>query len=120
MDTDVEAFERAGCRPLERRGAFEALLDAPGETGRIVLRLARVGRYFGGSWGLEVSTEAPVFPATGRGLSARGRGVVRQHGVRFRARRGGGARAARLAEALSGDAALGQSFDDVHFEELSV
>jgi len=120
MDTDVEAFERAGCRPLERRGPFEAVLDAGGGAGRVVLRLTPEGRIFGGNWGMELSTEEPVLPATPRGLSARGRGVVKQQGVRFRPRRGGGEDAAALAAALTGDEQLSQALDEVHFEQVAV
>jgi hypothetical protein len=120
LDADVEEFERGGCRPLERRGSFEAVLEGPGGAGRIRLRMGPVGRFFGGSWGMEASTDEPVLPATAHGLSGRGRGVVKQQGVRFRARRGGGTAAERLAEALTGDAALGDALNQVHFEEVSV
>lgn len=120
LDADIEAFERAGCRPLDRRGPLEAVLEAPGGAGSVVLRLTSVGRYFGGNWGMEVSTADPIFPPTRRGLAARGRGVVRQRGVRFRTRRGGDARTERLAEALSADAALGETLGRVHFEEVGV
>jgi hypothetical protein len=120
MDSDVEAFARAGCRPLERRGPYEAVLDARGGAGRVVLRLSPLGRFFGGNWGMEVSTEEPVLPATQGGLAARGRGVVRQQGVRFRPRRGGGPDAAALAEALTNDEKLSDALNDVHFEEVAV
>jgi hypothetical protein len=117
MAADVEAFERAGCRPLARRGPYEAVLEAPGGAGTIVVRLSRVGRFFGGNWGMEVSTAEPVLPAGGHGLSARGRGIVKQHGVKFRARRGGSVETARL---LSEDAALAEALGRVHFEEVAV
>ena len=120
LDADVEAFERAGCRPIERRGRYEAVLEAPDGAGTIVVRLSRAGRFFGGNWGMEVSTADPVLPASAHGLAARGRGVVRQRGVRFRARRGGGADAARLTQLLSDDAALGDALGRVHFEEVAV
>jgi hypothetical protein len=117
---DVEAFERAGCRLLERRDDLEAVLTAPRDAGRIVVRLTRVGRIFGGNWGMEVTTEEPLLPATDSGLAARGRGVVKMQGVRFRARGRRDEAAARLAEALSADAQLGEALGRVHFERLWV
>jgi hypothetical protein len=117
---DVEAFERAGCRLLERRGELEAVLSAPRDGGRIVVRLTRVGRIFGGNWGLEVTSEEQLLPETQSGLAARGRGVVKQQGVRFRPRRGGDEAAARMAEALSADSNLGEALGRVHFERLWV
>jgi hypothetical protein len=117
---DIEAFERAGCRLLERPGALEAVLDAPGDAGRIVVRLTRVGRIFGGNWGMEVTTEDAFLPQTQSGLAARGRGVVKQQGVRFRARRRGDDGAARLAEKLTADQTLGDALGRVHFERLWV
>ena len=120
LDADVEAFERAGCRPLERPTRFRAVLEGPRGLGPVVVHLERCGRYFGGNWGMVVSTAEPVLPATERGLAARGRGVVRQHGVRFRARGRGDTGGARLAQALSGDDELGAALDRVHFEEVSV
>lgn len=117
---DIEAFERAGCRLLERRGSHGAVLDAPRDAGRIIVRLTRVGRIFGGNWGMEVTTEEALLPPTESGLAARGRGVVKQRGMRFRPRRRGDEKAARLAQALSGDEALGEALGRVHFERLWV
>jgi len=117
---DVNAFEQAGCRLVERRGGHEAVLTAPRDGGRIVVKLTRVGRFFGGNWGMEVSTEEPLLPETTGGLAARGRGVVRQQGVRFRARRRGDSDAEQLAETLSNDSALGEALGRVHFERLWV
>jgi hypothetical protein len=117
---DVEAFERAGCRLVERRSAHEAVLDAPRDAGRIVVRLTRVGRIFGGNWGLEVMTEEALLPATEKGLAARGRGVVKLQGVRFRPRHRGDEDAARLAQALSSDQGLGDALGRVHFERVWV
>jgi hypothetical protein len=117
---DVEAFERAGCRLLERRGDLEAVLAAPRGGGRLVLRLTRVGRIFGGNWGLEVAPEEQVLPETESGIAARGRGVVKQQGVRFRARGRGDESAVRLAEALSADEKLGKALGRVHYERLWV
>jgi Protein of unknown function (DUF3156) len=120
LASNVEAFERAGCRLLERPDPLEAVLAAPRGRGRIVVRLTRVGRIFGGNWGLEVSTDEPLLPPTTTGLSARGRGVVKQHGVRFRPRGRGDAAAARLAERLTGDQRLGDALGRVHFERTWV
>jgi len=119
LKSDIEAFERLGYRPLEGDSAHSVVLAAP-EGGRdLALRLQPEGRVFGGNWGLEVSTTEPVLPATGRGLSARGRGVVRMQGVRFRAR-GGEEAASRLAAELSADAELGKALSEVHFERIRV
>ena len=119
LKSDVEAFERLGYRPRDGDPADSVFLAAP-EGGRdLVLRLHPVGRVFGGSWALELSTAEPVLPATTRGLTARGRGVVRMQGVRFRAR-GGDDVASRLAAELSADAELGRALGDVHFERVAV
>jgi hypothetical protein len=117
---DVKAFEQAGCRFVEHRGDHEAVLAAPRNGGRIVVRLTRVGRFFGGNWGMEVSTEEALLPQTTAGLAARGRGVVRQQGVRFRPRRRGDPDAVRLAEVLSADDKLGEALGRVHFERVWV
>ena len=117
---DVEEFERAGCRLLERRSEHEAILAAPRGGGRVVVRLTRVGRIFGGNWGLEVTSEEPLLPETESGLAARGRGVVKQQGVRFRPRRRSDEAAARMAEKLSADSKLGAALGRVHFERLWV
>jgi hypothetical protein len=116
---DIEAFERLGYRPRDGDSADSVVLAAP-EGGRdLVLRLRPEGRVFGGSWALELLTAEPVLPATSRGLTARGRGVVRMQGVRFRAR-GGDEVASRLAAELSADAELGGALGEVHFERLAV
>jgi hypothetical protein len=116
---DVQVFERLGYQPLEHGSSFTATLEAPDGGRKIVLRLHREGRIFGGNWALEITTAEPVLPASGRGLSGRGRGVARQQGVRFRPHRGDDAGAA-LAEALSEDAALGRALGEVHFEHVAV
>ena len=83
------------------------------------LRMARSGgRIFGGNYALELSTDQPVLPRT-LGLSARGKGVVKIQGVRFRARRGDPA-GEQLAEQLSSDARLGEQLGRVHFEQIRV
>jgi hypothetical protein len=117
---DIEAFEQAGCRLLERRGSHEAVLETPRNAGRVVVRLTRVGRIFGGNWGMEVTTDEAVLPQTDSGLVARGRGVFKQQGVRFRPRRRGDDKAARLGEALSANGALGDALGRVHFERIWV
>jgi hypothetical protein len=116
---DIAAFERLGYRPLERSGALEAVLSAPRGRRDLVLRLVPEGRVFGGSWALEVSTAAPVLPVTPRGLTARGRGVLRHQGVSFSAK-GPDPAARRLAELLSADERLGAALARVHFDALAV
>jgi hypothetical protein len=119
LKSDIEAFERLGYRPREGDSTYSVVLEAP-ERGRdLALRLRPEGRVFGGNWALELSTAEPVLPATSGGLSARGRGVVRMQGVRFRAR-GGDQAASRLASELSADAELGKALGEVHFERLAV
>jgi hypothetical protein len=120
FDSNVEAFERLGYRPLERPSAFVAPLGAPRGGSDLVLRMSREGRVFGGNWALEVTTAEPVFPQTVRGLRARGRGVVRMQGVRFRAAARADGGALEIAQALSEDAQLGEALGRVHFERLSV
>src|SRR5215212_8055401 len=102
---DVEAFERLGYRPLERRSPLAVPLEAPAGAADLVVRLHREGRVFGGNLALEVTTAEPVLPAPGRELTARGQGVVKLRGVRFRAR-GGHPDASSLAAA--------------HFERVAV
>jgi hypothetical protein len=119
LKSDVEAFERLGYRPHEGESRYSVVLAAPEGGHDLVLHLRPEGRVFGGNWGLELSTAEPVMPPTSRGLSARGRGVVRMQGVRFRAR-GGDEAASRLAGELSGNAELGKALGEVHFERLAV
>lgn len=119
VESDIEEFERLGYRPLEKPSPYSVVLAAPGGGRDLALRLSPEGRVFGGNWGLELSTAEPVLPATSKGLSARGRGVVRMQGVRFRAHRGDG-EGSRLAAALSADAELGKALSAVHFERLAV
>jgi hypothetical protein len=119
LKSDLEAFERVGYRPQEGDSPYAAVLASLEGERDLVLRLRPEGRVFGGNWGLELSTAGPVLPATSRGLTARGRGVVRMQGVRFRAR-GKDEAASRLAAELSADAALSKALADVHFERLAV
>jgi Protein of unknown function (DUF3156) len=116
---DVEAFERLGYRPLERTSPLAVPLEAPAGAADLVVRLHREGRVFGGNLALEVTTAEPVLPAPGRELTARGQGVVKLRGVRFRAR-SGHPDASSLAEALSGDDALATALGEVHFERVAV
>jgi hypothetical protein len=120
LASDTEEFERLGYRAGEGDSPHSVALKAPGEGRDLVLRLRPEGRVFGGNWGLEVSTVEPVLPATARGLAARGRGVVKMQGVRFRARRGDDESASRVADALSADTALGEALGRVHFERVTV
>src|SRR5207342_3586465 len=94
LDDAIESLERAGYDQVEREGDLSASLRS---ASRLPLRLtiAREGRIFGGNYGLEISTDEPVLPPT-RGLKARGKGVVKMKGVRFRPKREDGA-GARLA-----------------------
>jgi hypothetical protein len=120
LESNIEAFERAGCRVLERRGSQEAVLASPDSGGNVIVRLTQVGRIFGGNWGLEVTTDEPLLPETAGGLAARGRGVIKQQGVRFRPRRRGDSGADRLAQGLSADRQLGDALGRVHFERVWV
>jgi hypothetical protein len=52
-------------------------------------------------------------------LKARGKGVVKMKGVRFRAKRGDAA-GEQLAARLGADAAVGEALSKVHFEEIRV
>jgi hypothetical protein len=120
LGSDIEAFEQLGYRPERDPLALAATLRAPAGGRDLILRLSREGSVFGGNWGLEVLTAEPVLPATSRGLSARGRGVVRMQAVKFRARGREDEAAASLAEKLSEDTGLGEALARVHFERLSV
>jgi len=119
LRSDVEAFERLGYQPQEGDSPYSVLLVAPEGAHDLALRLRPEGRVFGGNWGLELSTAQPVLPATSHGLTARGRGVVRMQGVKFRAR-GGDEAGARLADQLSAEDALAEALEEVHFERLAV
>ena len=118
--SDREAFERLGYRARDLDSPYSVTLTAPRGRRDLVLRLVPEGRIFGGNWGLELSTAEPVLPSTARGLAARGRGMVKMHGVRFRARRGGEEADSRLAAGLSADAELGEALARVHFDRITV
>lgn len=118
LDDAIGRFRNAGYSEAERLGPLQARLQAP--TGRwpVRLRMTQEGRILGGNYGLEISTDEPVLPPT-RGLSARGKGLVRMRGVRFRAKRGDPA-GRRLAERLGSDTRLAEQLRLVHFERIRV
>jgi Protein of unknown function (DUF3156) len=118
LDDAIESLGRVGYTEVERASELDARVTSPAGGLPVRLRLTRDGRIFGGNYGLEVSTADPVLPPT-RGLSARGKGVVRMQGVRFRAKRGDAA-GARLAEQLGSDAGLAELLSRVHFERIRV
>jgi hypothetical protein len=115
---DVEVFERIGYRRGETAGPLAVRLEPPAGRPALLARLAQQGRIFGGAYALELSTEAPALPPT-RGLSARGRGIVRLTRVAFRPRRGDGAGMA-LARRLEADPALQRALAAVHFDRIRV
>jgi hypothetical protein len=117
LQTNLQAFARAGCRDVEPLGPLEVRLGADGQR-RIRVQLTREGRVFGGSYALEATTAEPVLPRT-RGLSARGRGLVRLAGVSFRARRGD-EEGRRLAEQLERDERLAGALAKLHFDRIRV
>jgi hypothetical protein len=113
----LEIFESAGFRVASREG-LAARLEPRDGVPALSARLTGEGRIFGGNLGLEVSTAEPVLPAT-RGLSARGRGLVRLARVGFRARRGDHAGQA-LARRLDADKGLQRALAAVDFEVVRV
>jgi hypothetical protein len=118
LDDAIASLGRAGYSSVVRKSPLEARLESPGGARALRLRMAQSGRIFGGNYALEISTDEPVLPATS-GLSARGRGVVKMRGVRFRARRGDPL-GSRLAKRLSSDEDLGERLGEVHFERIRV
>ena len=120
LASDREEFERLGYRADDGDAPYSVALAGPGQRRDLVLRLVPEGRIFGGNWGLVLSTAEPVLPPTVGGLSARGRGIVKMQGVRFRARRGGRESDSRVAAALSADSELGEALGRVHFERITV
>lgn len=117
LDQTVELFGRAGYDGVRRPDPLTATVTtAEGESLR--LNMAKDGRVFGGTYALEISTGKPVLPAT-RGVSARGRGVVKLEGIAFRARRGDEP-GRRLAERLAADAELIDRLKAVHFERIRI
>ena len=118
LDDALERFGRAGYSQVERVSPLEARLRSSTGKSPVQLRMTQEGRIFGGNYALEISLYEPVLPPT-RGLSARGKGVVRMRGMRFRAR-GGDAAGRRLAERLGSDARLAERLGRVHFERIRV
>jgi hypothetical protein len=118
LDDAIERLGRAGYSQVERVSPLQARLRSSAGGRPVRLRMTQAGRIFGGNYALEISTDEPVLPPS-RGLSARGRGLVRMRGVRFRARRGDPA-GRRLAERLGSDARLAERLSQVHFERLRV
>jgi hypothetical protein len=119
LGTNVDAFRRLGYREKEQLEELAARLEAASpERPGLVLRMARQGRIFGGSYALEIAPTEPVLPATA-GLEVRGRGVVRMSRVSFRPRRGDPA-GARLAGRLGSDRQLFEALRELHFERLRV
>lgn len=117
LDRNVEAFARLGFRDAGRPAPLETRLRAPGRPA-LALRMVRRGRFFGGTYALEVATSEPVLPTT-RGLEGRGRGVVRLSRIAFRAS-GGDEAGRRLAERLERNEALARALAAVHFERIRV
>ncbi len=115
LDDDLAVFERLGWELTDRPAPLQARLtreDAPA----LDVRLVQEGRFFGGNFAFEATTADPVLPATG-GLTARARGLVRMHGLRFRARDPAGR---ALAAALDEDPVLQRALVDLHFERVFV
>jgi hypothetical protein len=116
---DVRRFGGLGYRPVRTIDPLEARVASDRHPDlRIALRPTG-GRIFGGTFAMEVATAERVLPATARGVSARGRGVVRLRTIDFRARPDDGS-AQRLAERLRGDRRLIDALSKVHFEEVRV
>jgi hypothetical protein len=118
LDDAVQRLGRAGYSRVRRVDSLEALLRTSSGDREIRARMVKDGRIFGGTYALALSTARPVLPPS-RGLSARGRGVVRMAGVSFRPRRGDAA-GRRLAQLLEGDRYLLDCLAHVHFEKIRV
>jgi Protein of unknown function (DUF3156) len=118
LDDAIERLGNAGYSEAERLGPLQARLRSPTVRWTVRLRMTQEGRILGGNYALEISTDEPVLPPT-RGLSARGKGLVRMRGVRFRAKRGDLA-GRQLAERLGSDARLAERLGQVHFERIRV
>lgn len=115
LDEDVAMFGRLGCELVDRPAPLHARMTADDRT-PFDVRLIQDGRFFGGTYSLEVTTAEPVLPACG-GLTARACGVVRTQGVRFRGRDAAGR---ELAAALDRDGALQRELAGLHFERVFV
>jgi Protein of unknown function (DUF3156) len=118
LDEAIERFGRAGYSDVERLGLLQARLRSPSGRPSVRLVMSQEGKILGGNYALEISTDEPVLPPT-RGLSARGKGLVRLQGIRFRAKRGD-PMGRQLAERLGSDARLAEQLGRVHFERVRV
>lgn len=117
LDRTVELFGQAGYAPDRRPDPLDARVRS--SEGRLLqLRMARDGRIFGGTYALEISSAKAVLPPT-RGVSARGRGVVKLAGISFHAKRGDEA-GRQLAERLGADERLVAALSAVHFERIRI
>ncbi len=111
----LEGFEEDGFE-VERQN-LSARLTRDGLR-PLRARLVQQGRIFGGTYALELSTDAPVLPGS-RGLRGRGRGLVKLGGVDFRSR--GHDEAGRLLGArLERDERLQRALGRVHFDRIRV
>lgn len=118
LEEAIERFGGAGYTEVERLDALGARLRSSSGRSPVRLQMTQEGKILGGNYALEISTDEPALAPT-RGLSARGKGLVRMRGVRFRARRGD-RDGRRLAERLSSDRQLADLLADVHFERIRV
>lgn len=118
LEDAIERFGRAGYSDVERLDPLTARLRSSSGRSPVRLQMSQEGKILGGNYALEISTDKPTLAPT-RGLAARGKGVVRMRGVRFRARRGD-RDGRRLAERLSSDRHLTELLGAVHFERIRV
>jgi hypothetical protein len=118
LEHAIERFGRVGYSEVERLDPLRARLRSSSGRSPVRLQMSQEGKILGGTYALEISTDEPTLAPT-RGLSARGKGVVRMRGVRFRARRGD-RDGRRLAERLSSDGQLAERLGAVHFERVRV
>jgi hypothetical protein len=117
LDDTAALFAGAGYETVDRRSALEARISGPSRM-PLVLRLVPEGKVFGGTYALEITTANPVVEGSA-GLTARGRGVVRMQGIRFRSRRGDEA-GRSLAGRLEANERLTRRLAAVHFERIRV
>ena len=108
LDDAIDRFGRAGYSEAERLSPLQARLRSATGRSPVRLRMSQEGKILGGNYALEISTDEPVLPRT-RGLSARGKGLVRMRGVRFRSKRQDAA-GRQLAERLGSDARLAEPY----------
>jgi hypothetical protein len=119
LEDTIDRLGGAGYSEVERVGPLEARVRSAKRRSAIRLQMTSTGgRIFGGTYALEISTDEPVLPPT-RGLSARGKGIVRMQGIRFRPR-GDDPAGTRLAERLASDDRLAERLASVHFEQIRI